>query len=387
MKETLFYLDINNNSIHESSTHEGCKPFVVPTQKHEDWKYTSFKKILQPAFREISNNQGVKSSDWQDNDFITLTIKNGKVESQTSPILHIEVDEILAYKSTMLPDLLKQNNTTISFKSEYCKIRIVHVLTDTSKLISSNLKIVVTDSQKITIIEEYAIPNESLYFTHLEVQAAKRAHINHYVLQDMPVLSNLVTKLKVNIAEHSTYNHNMVTLDGNIIRNESEIEINGENAELNLYGAYILKGNSHVDNRTKVIHLKPNSRSNELYKGILNDKSTGVFNGRIYVHQDAQKTQAYQSNKNILMSDEAQVYSQPQLEIFADDVKCSHGATSAQIEDSELFYLRARGISMETAKAFLVYAFAEAALENIECERFKQFLDKKIAYHLNQPYL
>ncbi len=387
MKETQFYIDITNNTIHSTSVHEHCKPFVVPTQKHEDWKYTSFKKLLQPALEPKNKYENTKFSEWEHQDFVTLIIKDGMPQGEILHPICVVREEHRNENDDTLPELLKKNRIVISFTDDVVKLRIVHLLTDATQGINSNIRILTKAHQEITVVEEYAIPDEALFFTCMNVEVVSHAHVHHHILQDLPTRSNLMTQLQVKAAEASFYNHNILTLNGNIIRNESEVVIEGEHAHVNLFGAYILRGKSHVDNKTKVLHLQPNSQSNELYKGILSDQSVGVFNGRIYVHQEAQKTQAYQSNKNILLSEEAKVYTQPQLEIFADDVKCSHGATSAQIEDAELFYLRTRGISKDTAKGFLIYAFAEAALENIRNTHYKNFLDKKIATHLNQPYI
>ena len=166
------------------------------------------------------------------------------------------------------------------------------------------------------------------------------------------------------------------------MRNHLHITINGENANAIMMGLYLLQNKEHVDNKTTVDHAVPNCYSNELYKGILGGTSTGVFNGKIIVREDAQKTNAYQNNRNILVSDTATINTQPQLEIFADDVKCSHGATSAQIEDAELFYLRARGIGKEKARALLMYAFAEEVITKIKNESVREYLENEVIHAL-----
>ena len=155
------------------------------------------------------------------------------------------------------------------------------------------------------------------------------------------------------------------------------------NCLAHLNGLYIGNKKQHIDNQTSVYHAKPNCQSNELYKGILDDESTGVFNGRIHVFKDAQKTNAYQSNKNVLLSERANMYAKPQLEIYADDVKCSHGATTGQLDDDALFYLRARGINAHDAKALLNFAFAGDVIEKINIPDLKDFLLKLIAEKLH----
>ena len=153
-----------------------------------------------------------------------------------------------------------------------------------------------------------------------------------------------------------------------------------------MYGLYCVKGNTHIDNHTIVDNRQPNSFSNELYKGILDGHATGVFNGKIFVRQDAQKTNAYQSNKNILLSDTATVNTKPQLEIFADDVKCSHGCTVGRLDEEALFYLKARGIGDERAKALLLHAFAGEILEKIELEPIRAYADRLISEQLGFEY-
>lgn len=177
-----------------------------------------------------------------------------------------------------------------------------------------------------------------------------------------------------------------LTLNGQLVRNNLQILIDGEHCESHFYGLYLLNGNTLADNHTVVDHKKPNSFSNEMYKGIMDGNSKGVFNGKIYVRPHAQKTNAFQSNRNILISDTATVNTKPQLEIWADDVKCSHGCTSGQLDEEALFYLRSRGISETNAKAMLLYAFAAEVLEPIQNETLKAYLDHLIAERLQKNF-
>ena len=173
-----------------------------------------------------------------------------------------------------------------------------------------------------------------------------------------------------------------VTLDGAIIRNNLHVSLDAEGCETHLYGLYMLDGKTHVDNHTHVDHLKPNSFSNELYKGIMDGASHGVFNGKVYVRENAQKTNAFQSNRNILLTDTASIDTKPQLEIWADDVKCSHGATTGQIDAEQLFYLRARGLDAVQARALLLQAFAGDIIQNIKSDALQETMHKAIAQRL-----
>jgi Fe-S cluster assembly protein SufD len=163
-----------------------------------------------------------------------------------------------------------------------------------------------------------------------------------------------------------------------VVRNNLTFLPDAEHCESHLFGLFLGRGQMHVDNHTLVDHAKPNCNSNELYKGILNDDSTGVFNGKVFVRPDAQKTNAYQSNKSIVLTDRAKMYSKPELEIYADDVKCSHGATTGQLDREALFYLRSRGITMEQARAMMLLAFARDVLDNVKLEPLRAVLDEAV---------
>jgi Fe-S cluster assembly protein SufD len=169
-----------------------------------------------------------------------------------------------------------------------------------------------------------------------------------------------------------------------MIRNNLNLKLDGEGCESHMYGLYMTDRKMHVDNHTSVDHAKPNSMSNELYKGILKGNSKGIFNGKIFVRQDAQKTNAFQSNKNILLSDDASINTKPQLEIWADDVKCSHGSTTGQLDSESLFYLRSRGVPEMEAKALLMVAFAQDVLDEISNDQLKTHLQNLVTAKLSQ---
>jgi len=159
--------------------------------------------------------------------------------------------------------------------------------------------------------------------------------------------------------------------------------LDGEHSESHLNGLYLTAGNQVVDNHTVVDHRKPNCNSSELYKGIINGKSTATFNGKIFVRKDAQKTNAFQSNKNILLGEAGTINTKPQLEIYADDVKCSHGTSTGKLDEDKIVYLRARGLSTESAKKILMYAFASEVVDTIKIEPLRKYIEGKILNHLN----
>ena len=172
--------------------------------------------------------------------------------------------------------------------------------------------------------------------------------------------------------------------DGGLIRNDVDVLLDGEGCDCTINGLYVLRGRQHVDNHLRVDHAKPNCDSREFFKGVLDDKSRGVFSGRIIVREDAQKTDAKQTNMNLLLSEDARVDTNPQLEIFADDVKCTHGATVGQLDEEALFYLRSRGISEAAARSLLVYAFARESLDKVRPESLRKELEAWLLSRLPQ---
>lgn len=187
--------------------------------------------------------------------------------------------------------------------------------------------------------------------------------------------------------KNSKFNSYTASFSGNMIRNNLNISLDETNSESHLTGLFFPSGKDHIDNHTQVDHRVPNCYSDELYKGILDGQSKGVFNGKIYVRPQAQKTNAYQSNKNILLTDTASIDTKPQLEIWADDVKCSHGSSTGKLDEEQLFYLRARGIDEKSARALLIYAFATDVSEKIQMKGIKSIIDKLIQEKLKQTFL
>jgi Fe-S cluster assembly protein SufD len=224
--------------------------------------------------------------------------------------------------------------------------------------------IVVGNGSQATIIESYVTLDRGVYFTNnvTEVFAGPNSFIDFYKLQRESEEAFHVDTLRVLQERDSSFSSQSIALGGALVRNNIDVTLRGEGAECTLNGLYVTKGRQHVDNHTMIDHAKSHCSSRQLYKGILDDQSTGVFNGKILVRKDAQKTNAKQTNKNLLLSKEALVNTKPELEIFADDVKCTHGATIGQLDEEAMFYLRSRGIDEAAARVLLTYAFANDLL-------------------------
>ena len=204
---------------------------------------------------------------------------------------------------------------------------------------------------------------------------------HHFILK---CLSFHIEKVQAIQKKNSVFNHYNINFGGAIVRNDINTLHDDQNIETHYYGLYLAHGKQHVDNHTFIDHAKPNCMSNELYKGILDDNSRGVFNGKIIVRKDAQKTNAYQQNKTILLSKSATIDTKPQLEIFADDVKCSHGATVGHLDDTSEFYIRSRGVPQELAKSMLIRAFANDVIDTVKIEPLKEQINHMIFEHLHR---
>ena len=188
----------------------------------------------------------------------------------------------------------------------------------------------------------------------------------------------MVSKTEVYQQGESVFSMYTITLTGDVVRNNLTVVPDGEFCETHLYGLSLPIGDTHVDNHTLVDHAKPNCMSNELYKTVLDDSSSGVFNGKVFVRRDAQKTNAFQENKSILLTEKATMNAKPELEIYADDVKCSHGATTGQLDPEALFYLRSRGIPERQARGMLLHAFARDVIDQIKIEPLRELLDRRV---------
>ena len=256
--------------------------------------------------------------------------------------------------------------------------RLVNILAQPRTLIY------VGENVQVQFVQTYATIGTSESFTNevVEVVVEKDAMVEYYKIQNDTANSSQVNTTHFRQIGKSLVNTVTVSLSGDIVRNNLNIAMEAEHSESHFYGLYFLNGKTHVDNHTVVDNVKPNCYSNELYKGVVDDEATAVFNGKIFVQRDAQKTNAYQSNKNILLSDSATVNTKPQLEIFADDVKCSHGCTIGQLDEEGMFYLRSRGVSEKTAKSLLVHAFAIDILGHIKPEPIRSYVDKLISERL-----
>jgi len=248
--------------------------------------------------------------------------------------------------------------------------------------------VVVGNGSQASIVESYVSLDRGVYFTNAvtEIVAGNSSVIDFYKIQRESEEAFHVDTLRVVQERDSNFSSHSISLGGSMVRNNVNVMLNGEGAECALNGLYVTKARQHVDNHTAIDHAKAHCNSRELYKGILDDRSTGVFNGRILVRKGAQKTNAKQTNKNLLLSREALVNTKPELEIFADDVKCTHGATIGQLDEEAMFYLRSRGIDEASARVLLTYAFANDLLASMKIKPMQCQIDLVLLSRLSKGH-
>jgi len=268
-------------------------------------------------------------------------------------------------------------------------IHIIHVATGSEEFFSQTRNLFVVEANaEVEIVESFITLDgtaKNLHNKVTEIVVEENAKVQHYYLQVAEASSNYINHTEVYQTKYSLYNNYNCNFPGaTFVRNNINVRLDAENVESHLYGINLLADKQLVDNHTIVDHLKPHCESYEWYKNIPQDESTAVFNGKIFVREDAQKTNAFQQNNNMLIGDKATVNTKPQLEIFADDVKCSHGCTMGQFDDEALFYLRARGIGEESARILLVHAFAYDVTTRFNNEVVRAYVEDLVAKGLEK---
>ena len=248
-----------------------------------------------------------------------------------------------------------------------------------------NLYVTGKNSQ-VSIIERYLSFDDGIYFTNVvtEIYAGQNSTINHIKLQEENLSAFHISRTEVDQEKESSFTSYSFSLGGEIARHDIDTRFNDEGGECSLNGLFLLTGNQLYDTHSLIDHAKPHCNSHEKYKGILDDNSHGVFNGKVIVRRNAQKTNAFQENKNIILSNGALINTKPQLEIFADDVKCSHGATIGQLDADAMFYLKSRGIGEEKARSILIHAFASDVVISIKIEEVKEYLENILEKRFNK---
>lgn len=413
------HIDIDS-PVHDIRS-EAIKTFETkgfPGKKDEDWKYTSLKSILKhdysvfPKQENALDYQDVKKYFIHDIDTYKIVFIDGKYSSYLSETTHEGIDVCLMSSALNKPkyrliienyfnkiatkDSVTSLNTAFSQEGAYIHIpknklvakpiQIVHFSTgnESALMLQPRNLIVVDENSHVQIIERHQSLTDNPVLTNsvTEIHANKRAIVDYYKIQNDNANASLIDSTFINQKRESHASVHTFSFGGKLTRNNLNFYQNGERIDSTLKGVTIIGEKQHVDHNTLVHHIEPNCESHQDYKGIFGDSSTGVFNGKVLVNKEAQKTNAFQANNNILVSDKASINTKPQLEIFADDVKCSHGCTIGQLDESAMFYMRSRGIPEKEAKALLMFAFSNNVLSSVKIPEIKQRITKIIALKL-----
>ncbi len=377
-----------------------------PTRRDEDWRTTDIEPIVKTRYRFADPTRpawaaAVARFRYAQISPIRLVFLNGHFSESLSDIPALPAGVSIRRTSARMTEPIS-NAIFPSLNAAGCKDGLdIHLQpgtqladpivcifvtegSDHPYLVMPRNRIVAEANSRARIIEVYAGQNDRPYFTNAvtNVTVDEGADIDHHKLQIESPGAYHIGHVWVEQKPASTFRSHLYSFGASIARNELRTTLDGEGVETTLNGVYLAKGTQHVDNRTMIDHARPHCHSWEVYKGILADRATGTFNGKIVVRPDAQKTDAKQSNHALLLSPDATIHSKPQLEIFADDVKCTHGATVGQLDEQMLFYMRTRGISKDRAQHLLTYAFAADVVSGIQIPALEDIVQEEILRRL-----
>ncbi len=389
-----------------------------PTVKNEEWKYTNIQPLVNKSYVLNEDvdvaNIDLSKADIPDFDAHRIVLINGQymlsfsslededglvVKAIDEAVNEVNFEKHFGQYADKTENVLVSLNTALYTSGLYLSvgknkviskpIHVIHVATGGQEFFAQTRNLLVIEQNaEVEIVETFitldnTVKNLNNKVTEIVLQ--ENAKVQHYYLQLADEVSNYINHTEVYQSKYSLYNNYNCNFPGAaFVRNNINVRLDAENVESHLYGINLLAGKQLVDNHTVVDHLKPHCESYEWYKNIPQDESTAVFNGKIFVREDAQKTNAFQQNNNMLIGDKATVNTKPQLEIFADDVKCSHGCTMGQFDDEALFYLRARGIGEESARILLVHAFAFDVTSRFSNETVRAYVEGLVAKGLDR---
>ena len=425
---SLFYENLSSIKGHATASvnrlrEEGLAEFErqgFPHPKLENWRFSDISRLLEADFAfDFSNHsrsfdiEKIFTCDVYDLDTFSVTLLNGWFVYKNAPLTRLSNGTVigsLAKAMEVYPDIIDQylgkaalpeKSGLVALNTAFLQdglfiyvpegvevekpLQLINIVnsSDPVFLQPRHLTILEKDA-KLTLVHCDHSLTHNISFTNsvLEIFAAPGATADHYKIQNKGKNSALFTSTFFHLEKDSKVNSNIMTLNGSFTRNNVDVILKDEDGHADLNGLYLMDRSQHVDNQVFIDHASPNCFSNQLYKGILDDEARAVFSGRILVERDAQKTLAYQNNKNLLLTDEAKVNTQPHLEIYADDVKCSHGATVGQLDPDAMFYLRSRGIGEHAARQLLMLAFADEVVQKISIEPLRQRISNMVEKRL-----
>jgi Fe-S cluster assembly protein SufD len=395
-----------------SAAFERFRALGFPTTKREDWHFTSIAPILEHDYVHITTSSGdvrpaaIAPFTFGATDWHTIVFVNGRFAPELSRLDAlpdgVEVMDLRrAWReapeiTTQLGQITSYDDRAFTafntaFMHDGAVVRVgqgvevqapIHLLFVTDAVAAKSMMhprslVTLGSHAKATILESYVSLSDAVYLTNAvtEVAVADGATLHHYKIQREGMRAFHVGTIETHQARDSHYLSFSLAIGASLSRTNIYTTLDGDGCGATLNGLYMLDGEQHCDHQTMIVHAQPNCFSRELYKGVLDGRSHGVFNGKVFVHPMAQKTDGKQTNNTLLLSDKAQIDTKPQLEIFADDVKCTHGATVGRLDEQALFYMKSRGVSRELARRLLTYAFAADVLETIEQDAVRRGLE------------
>ncbi len=419
-KEELFKRDTNNISALRTEGYKTFKELGFPHRKMENWRNTDLSEVLNKEYKqefglsqEEMDIKNLFDCKVHNLDTEITSLLNGWYVYTDSPLKKFKDGTVIGSLAKALeeyPNLVDKYygkafkinhsgfaalNTAFAQDGifiyvpdnvEVAKpVQMINIINKNENIFIQNRNLIILGKNaRMTLVHCDDSVNHYPSITNSLTEAFidENAYLDHYKLKNLNNNSTLINSSFFDLKKNSRLKTNAITLNGGLIRNNIHVTLNGKNSDADIYGVYLMDKDQHVDNQVYVDHKVPECRSNELFKGVLNDRSTGVFNGHVMVRRDAQKTNAYQNNRNLLLTDDATMHTRPFLEIYADDVKCSHGATVGQLDKDAMFYLRSRGIDHDDARMLLMYAFAAEVIENISIDALKKRIDDMVKKRL-----
>ena len=340
-----------------------------PTPKDEDWKYTNVAPFVSSEFSISTGGNASVNERADDGTLLNSRVSAFNYRRNGFAALN------LAFGQFQVIRIAKETSVDQPIELTF--------VADENTAIFPHILVIAEAGSKATIVESYRSPSKSFTNTAVQIVVEDNANLTHYRVQRDSAEAFHVGTTEVSLGRGSRYDSTNINLGGAISRHDIDVKFTAEGGEAWVDGLYMLGGSQHADTHSIIDHTVPNCTSHQTYKGVLNDKSRGVFNGKVMVRENAHGTDANQSNKNLLLSNDARVDTKPQLEIFNDDVKCSHGATVGQLEEEELFYLLTRGLPDSLARNLLTYGFAEAVIRKIGIDSIREDLDVAVLTRLN----
>lgn len=382
----------------------------LPGIRDEQWRYTNLRALKSNVY-PLATPAACAAVELDDTDNPRLVFVDGYLDNALSSVSKLDGLTFTSLSETLVnnPDLLEgkfgscleaEQHGFTALNTAYCQdgymvhvakgkvidsvLEVVFVASDNGAVSHARNIIITEANTQVTIVEKHLGKDGQIYLNNnlTEIVAGDNAHIDHYKIQQESNDGFHIGGVFINQAANSNVKNHNVALSGLVTRNDTNTNLLGQGAHMEMNGLVLGKGRQHIDNHTQVNHAVPNCTSDEYYKTVLDDQSRSVFRGRIIVAEDAQQTNADQQNNNLLLSKNAEADTKPQLEIYADDVKCSHGVTVGQIDPVSLFYLKSRGIDTESANNLLTFAFANEVIDRIKVDSIRTQLTQIIAGEL-----